>query len=710
MDLAENVTPESSEKTEMAVKYRIPKTRPEWYLRFFRTVEGTEEKRHKCVECGFEGMAVPYALTNLLRHFAAAKYHDCGEKYKAWKTQNQETKNRKTLLVGSPTRKGKVQNKICSCSTKIDNKEIDEKLGDLFVFAELPFTFVKLGEFIKFCQSLNPAYTIPSIYKLKNNILKKKRFESDSYLRNELAHSPFVTITIDGWSTRRLVSMMGIIVHYHGETYAKASVLSIALFRGPHTGERIARFTIDTCNDWCIANKIVRVGTDNGSNMVKAFSQIDELLDLDESELPEDYIYEEDYFDGYNESLDNFELQEIDKSIMKEAVENLTEELEETSPQSLLVGLRKDGLLPLWFPCVCHTAQLAVKDFLKTDLGNRGEINAIVKKAQEFVKSAKSSTKCAEIFMEKGFNLMSMNATRWNSMYDMLRSIISADEKELIDLLPPLKSEVPKKYEINIFREVCDVLQPITLFTSEMQATHGTSGMTIPALEMVMKELQNGDLNMMDNSLASILSNILKKRFQNIMSDKFYWLANCLDPRFATEAYENELFMEILRRALKIVSEINRNKGVRNEIQENADKETGIWSKAKKSLFPTKRYSDSNTQLYCNDVIDMEITLFKAEARAMQGIISIDPIKWWMHNSTKFPLMSQLAMVYLLPPASTADVERLFSVAGRICRPHRSRLSPESIELLVTLKHRMLSDNRNSERADKPASLHGNIS
>ena len=61
----------------MAVRYRIPKTRPEWYTRFFRTVEGTEEKRHKFSECGFEGMAVPYALINIILHFAAAKYHDC---------------------------------------------------------------------------------------------------------------------------------------------------------------------------------------------------------------------------------------------------------------------------------------------------------------------------------------------------------------------------------------------------------------------------------------------------------------------------------------------------------------------------------------------------------------------------------------------------------------------------------------------------------
>ena len=122
----------------------------------------------------------------------------------------------------------------------------------------------------------------------------------------------------------------------------------------------------------------------------------------------------------------------------------MTEELEEASPHSLLVRLRKDGLLSLWFPCVCLTAQLAVKDFLQTNLGYRGQINVIVKKAQEFVKSARQSTVCADIFMEKGFNLVSMNATRWNSMYDMLRSIIRADEKDFIDQLPPLKSEVPK--------------------------------------------------------------------------------------------------------------------------------------------------------------------------------------------------------------------------------------------------------------------------
>ena len=67
----------------------------------------------------------------------------------------------------------------------------------------------------------------------------------------------------------------------------------------------------------------------------------------------------------------------------------------------------------------------------------------------------------------------------------------------------------------------------------------------------------------------------------------------------------------------------------------------------------------------------MEITLYRAEGRALDGILELDPISCWEGNSTKLPLMAKLAKVYLLAPASTTDVESLFSVGGRMCRPHR---------------------------------------
>ena len=59
--------------------------------------------------------------------------------------------------------------------------------------------------------------------------------------------------------------------------------------------------------------------------------------------------------------------------------------------------------------------------------------------------------------------------------------------------------------------------------------------------------------------------------------------------------------------------------------------------------------------------------------------------------------MAKLAKVYLLAAASIADVEGLFNVAGHICRPHRSRLNPKTIELLVTLKYRLLAEKQAEE-------------
>ena len=181
--------------------------------------------------------------------------------------------------------------------------------------------------------------------------------------------------------------------------------------------------------------------------------------------------------------------------------------------------------------------------------------------------------------------------------------------------------------------------------------------MAIPALDMVCKELESDDLSLMENSLALTFSKILKSRFQRFMLDKFYWIANCLDPRFGYDSFENENYLITLNRTLLIVIELDSAKDVQQrEVSASQDAEQN--PKRRKSLFSLKRYSDEpQTLLFRDDRIDMELAMFKAEARGMKGIIELDPVRWWIRNSSKMPLMSKLAMIYLLPPASTADVE-----------------------------------------------------
>jgi len=57
-----------------------------------------------------------------------------------------------------------------------------------------------------------------------------------------------------------------------------------------------------------------------------------------------------------------------------------------------------------------------------------------------------------------------------------------------------------------------------------------------------------------------------------------------------------------------------------------------------------------------------------------------DVLKWWEDHNTEFPLMWNLAEVYLAIPATSAASERAFSIAGNIVTARRSRLNPKVVE------------------------------
>ena len=60
-------------------------------------------------------------------------------------------------------------------------------------------------------------------------------------------------------------------------------------------------------------------------------------------------------------------------------------------------------------------------------------------------------------------------------------------------------------------------------------------------------------------------------------------------------------------------------------------------------------------------------------------------LTWWKEHAARSPYLSQLARRYLAMPATSASVERLFSVAGQIVTAKRARLHPDTVTLLVFL-------------------------
>ena len=62
-----------------------------------------------------------------------------------------------------------------------------------------------------------------------------------------------------------------------------------------------------------------------------------------------------------------------------------------------------------------------------------------------------------------------------------------------------------------------------------------------------------------------------------------------------------------------------------------------------------------------------------------------DPLDWWRENIRKFPLLSQVVKKYLCICGTSVLSERVFSAGGLIVDPHRARLLPSRVNMLLFL-------------------------
>ena len=63
-----------------------------------------------------------------------------------------------------------------------------------------------------------------------------------------------------------------------------------------------------------------------------------------------------------------------------------------------------------------------------------------------------------------------------------------------------------------------------------------------------------------------------------------------------------------------------------------------------------------------------------------------DVLAFWKFKECESQTLSKIAQRYLSVPASSAPVEKLFSVAGKFFRPDRCSLSDEVFHKLITVK------------------------
>ena len=70
----------------------------------------------------------------------------------------------------------------------------------------------------------------------------------------------------------------------------------------------------------------------------------------------------------------------------------------------------------------------------------------------------------------------------------------------------------------------------------------------------------------------------------------------------------------------------------------------------------------------------------------------MNPLDYWRLHQSKYLVLSLIARRYLAIPATSAPIERTFSIGSNIISKSRNRLEPETVKRIVLLKSWKIKD------------------
>jgi hypothetical protein len=256
-------------------------------------------------------------------------------------------------------------------------------------------------------------------------------------LKLKLVDAVSVNISLDIWSDGSMRSFIAFCVHFIDSKWSLiTAVLSCVRLDGRHTFDIIYKNFKEAIDDYGIANKVFKIVTDGGSNIVKAFrtfaelhestlhnAAMDSITDTIECVLMnksnDDDNDSEDSIDGEEDVDDDDEDEEgIIRSNDPFFYKNLSTKLEYDYSKNSRIG------------CSAHILQNCIKEGL-----NLNQADALINKVSDFITKCKKSCPISDELRSIGVFLLKANKTRWNSTFKMLDSFLKLTPGQFTKLL-----------------------------------------------------------------------------------------------------------------------------------------------------------------------------------------------------------------------------------------------------------------------------------
>ena len=177
--------------------------------------------------------------------------------------------------------------------------------------------------------------------------------------------------------------------------------------------------------------------------------------------------------------------------------------------------------------------------------------------------------------------------------------------------------------------------------------------------------------------MMTILKSFIQERLSNYEDDDSYLTAAALDPRFKLGWCDAE------KRNKMQTALINKAPSV--SLPSAEEKIKSPPAKAPKLDDDFFSFTGSDASAASSNATGVGSEIKDYLKQPCTDMIS-NPLEYWKGQQSNYPMLSTLASRYLTIQASSAPVERLFSIAGKIFRPDRCSVKDQTFERLMMIK------------------------
>jgi len=273
------------------------------------------------------------------------------------------------------------------------------------------------------------------------------------------------------------------------------------------------------------------------------------------------------------------------------------------------------------------------------------------------------------------------NDTRWNSVFLMLQSAIKL--KSTIDQFtfsePDLSNDRLNHEDWNMLRQIYEFLEPFYHATQRLQSNTCLLTDLLTTMDFLLGKYEKAKQVYKDGPLATSVNMgwlKLDKWYKATERSPVYVAAVVLDPRLKWEYFEESAEWDegwvktakknVAKLWMEYKGSVSGPPSISSHLNSSMDEYDQFRLGKRKRIGPRDEYTT-----YQQTPCDMTIKDVRA---------------WWIGQKAHFPDLSLMALDVLAIPATSAEIERVFSSAGQLITDRRNRLKDATIEAVECVK------------------------